>query len=162
MQNIALIAAIIIPAALLIVLRTNASIVFLSLCAGSLLVRFASNEANLVGAALGNQSAIVSQYFELALLLLPALMSAILLAKTVKGPKAIFNLMPAIAVGVVGVLLTVPLLPEGPQNAITSLEGWTIIDQSKEFIVIVGVVVSLAVLWFTQPRGHGKHKKHGH
>ncbi|MEO5627365.1 MAG: hypothetical protein ABIQ89_00550 [Candidatus Saccharimonadales bacterium] len=162
MQNIALILAIIIPAALLILLRTNAAIVFLSLCAGALLVKFAGNEASLVGSAIGNNSLVVSQYFEVALLLLPVLLSAILLRKSMSGPKGVLNLLPAVAVGLVGVLLAVPLLPSTPQNAITSLNGWSMLEQSKEIVVVAGALVSLIALWVTHPKGHGRHKRHGH
>jgi len=161
MQNIALIVAIAMPALLLLLLRTNAAIVFLSLCAGALLVQFAGNEANLVGSMLGNNRDVVSKYFELALLLLPVLISAILLRKSMAGPKGILNILPAIAVGVVGVLLAVPLLPPGPQSAITGLNGWTILERSKEIVVVVGVLVSLLALFLTHPHGR-KHKKHGH
>lgn len=160
MQNIALIIAVVVPIVLLLVFRTNAAVVFLSLCAGALAVQFVGNEANLVGSAIGNHSEAVSQYFELALLVLPALLSAIFLAKTMGGPKTVFNILPAIAVGVIGVLLAVPLLPNSLQTNITSLDGWTLLNQSKEFVVMAGIVASLVVLWITHPRHHGKHKKH--
>lgn len=160
MQNIALIAAIIVPVLLLLVLRTNAAIVFLSLCTGALAVQFIGNEANLVGSAIGNHSEAVSQYFELALLLLPMILAALFLRKTMGGSKTVFNVVPAIGVGLVGVLLAVPLLPSGVQGTITSLEGWTLLEQSKEFVVMVGIVGSLVVLLVTYPRSHGRHKKH--
>ncbi len=156
MQNIALLAAIVLPVVLLVLLRTNAAVVFLSLCAGALLVRFVGDEAGLVGAAIGNNSLVVSQYFQFALLLLPAALSAIILTKSMRGPKGFINVLPAIAVGLVGVLLAVPLLPFTPQHAITSLSGWEILDHNKQMVVIVSVVVSLLVLWFARPSGHKK------
>lgn len=160
MQNIALIVAVVVPIILLLALRTNAAIVFLSLCAGALAVQFVGNEAFLLGAAVGNHSDDVSQYFELALLLIPPVLSAIFLTKTMTGTKVFFNILPAVAVGVIGVLLAVPLLPGNLQSTITSLEGWALLNQSKEFVVLAGVVASLVVLWITHPRHRGKHKKH--
>lgn len=160
MQNIALIVAVVVPIVILLLLRTNAAIVFLSLCAGALAVQFIGNEAILVGSAVGNHSDAVSQYFELALLLLPAMLSALFLSKTMSGPRTVFNIFPAIAVGVIGVLLAVPLLPGNVQTTITNLDGWTVLNQSKEFVVLAGIVASLVVLWVTHPRGHGRHRKH--
>lgn len=162
MQNIILVLAIAIPVVLLILLRTSASIVFLSLCAGALLVTFVGPEAGLVGSAVGNNSRVVDQYSQVALLLLPAILSAIFLTKSMRGPKGILNILPAIAVGLVGVLLAVPLLPSGPQHAITNLHGWWLLDHNKQLIVIGSVMVSLIILWFARPGGHDKHKKHHH
>lgn len=162
MQNIALVIAIVVPVALILLLRTNAAVVFLSLCAGALLVQFAGNEAGLVGSALGNNSDVLNQYFKLALLLLPVVLSAIFLRKTMSGPKGVLNIVPALAVGIVGVLLAVPLLPEAPQNTITALNGWTMLEQSKEFVVVLGALASLMVLWLTHPRHHGRHKRRSH
>jgi len=125
-------------------------------------VKFVGNEAGLVGSAIGNNSNAVSQYFQLALLLLPAMLSAILMRKTLTGPKMVFNIAPAVAVGVVGVLLAVPLLPYGPQIAITSLNGWTLLDKSREIVVVAGVVISMTVLWVTAPRSHKSSKRHHH
>lgn len=163
MQNIALLLAIGVPVALIILMRTNAAMVFLSLCAGELLVRFAGNEAGLVGSAVGNNSDVVNQYFQVALLLLPAVLTCILMRKSVNGPKGILNILPALAVGVVGVLLAVPLLPDAPQKAITSLSGWSMLYDNREIIVIASVLVSLGSLWMSHPRtGHKSHKKHKH
>ncbi len=157
MQNIALLLAIIVPVALLILLRTNAAIVFLSLCAGYLLVNFVGDEAGLVGSMVGNNSLVVSQYFKVALLLLPALLSAIILTKSMRGPKGLLNVLPAIAVGLVGVLLAVPLLPSTPQHAISSVSGWAMLNDYKQLVIIASVVVSLVILWFARPSVHKKH-----
>jgi hypothetical protein len=162
MQNIALLLAIAIPVVLILLLRSNGAIVFLSLCAGALLVRFVGNEASLVGSAVGNNSSTVSQYFQLSLLLLPVVLSTIFMRKTMTGPKMLFNIPAALAVGAVGVLLAVPLLPAGPQATITGLNGWTLLQRSKEIVVIAGVVASLVVLWITTPRNQEAHKKHKH
>lgn len=159
MQNIILIAAIAIPVVLLVLLRTSASIVFLSLCAGALLVAFVGDEAGLVGSMVGNNSLVVSQYFKVALLLLPAVLSAIILTRSMRGPKGIINVLPAIAVGLVGVLLAVPLLPDTPQHAISNVSGWALLNDYKQLVVIASVLVSLIVLWFARPGGHKKHHR---
>jgi hypothetical protein len=159
MQNIALLAAIVVPVVLLVLLRTNAAVVFLSLCAGALLVTFVGNEAGLVGSAVGNNSLVVSQYAQVALLLIPAILSAIILTKSMRGPKGIINIVPAVAVGLVGVLLAVPLLPDRPQHAISGVSGWALLDHNKQIVVIASVLVSLVILWFAKP-SHHKRRHH--
>ena len=96
----------------------------------------------------------------MVLLLLPVVLSAIFLRKSMTGPKALINILPAIAVGVVGVLVAVPLLPGGVQATVTNLNGWKMLDQSQEFVVVVGVLVSLVVLWLTGRPSHKGRKKH--
>ncbi len=159
MQNIALLVAIAAPVLVVLLLRANAAVVFLSLCAGAVLVQFAGNEAGLVGSAIGNNSDVVNQYFQFALLVLPAVLSTIFTTKSMSGPKTFVNVLPAIALGIVGVILAVPLLPSGPQDTITSLSGWTLLMNSKEFVVVVGVFVSLASFWMAHPRHHRRRQR---
>jgi hypothetical protein len=160
LQNIVLIAAVAIPAVLLVLLRTNSAVVFFALCSGSLLVRFIGDDANLVGTVVGNNSHAVSQYAELVLLLLPAVVVAIILRKTVSTTKIAFNVLPAIAVGLVGVLLAVPLLPGGMQASVVNTEGWKLLEHSQELVLGASVLVSVVVLWITRSKLGGSGKKH--
>ena len=156
MQNLALIIAIAVPAVLIILLRSDAAVVFLSLCAGALLVRYAGSDASLAGSVIGNNSTVVSQYFELGLLVVPVLLSAVMLKKSMRGPKMILNILPAIGVGLVGVLLAVPLLPNGLSDTITKTSGWSLLYNNREVVVAASVLVSLVSLWLAHL---GKHKK---
>lgn len=159
LQNIAIIAAIAVPAVVLVLLRSNAAIAFLSLCAGSVLVRFVGHEANLAGTMFANTKA-VDPYMQVMLLVLPLVLVAIITRKTVPAAKLVVNIIPAIAVGLVGVLLAVPLLSGGAQSAITDTQGWKLLEASQEFVVAVSVAVSIIALWLTKPGHHGKKKKH--
>lgn len=161
-QNLVVLLAAGIPVLLLLWLRTNAAIVFLSLCAGSVLVKFVGDDASLVGAALGNNNQIVSQYAQLALLLIPVVLTALILRKSVTGPKGILNVLPAIGVGLVGVLLVVPLLPGGVQSSITATNGWKVLEHNRSIVVGASVFVSLLALWVSHRRGHHDKKKKHH
>lgn len=158
LQNALIIAAVAVPALLLVLLRTNAAIVFLSLCAGALLVQFVGLEADLVGTVMANNSA-VSQYSRLILLLLPVVLAIFMTRKTAPQSKVVFNALAAIAVGLVGALLVVPLLPGGAQQTITGTEGWKLLENSREFVVAASVGVSLLAMWIMLPR-HKDKKKH--
>lgn len=157
-QNAVLIAAIAIPALVLVLLRTNAAIAFLSLCAGTLLVHYVGNEASLAGIVMANNSQVVNQYAELVLLFLPVVVSTLLLRKSVSAAKTALNVIPAIAVGLVGTLVAVPLLPSAVQTAIIDTEGWKLLVRSQAIVMAASVLASLIVLWLTQPSGKG----HGH
>lgn len=159
-QNLALIIAVAIPVIIIVLLRANAAIIFLSLCAGALLVRFIGEDAGLVGSAIGNNSEALHQYFQIGLLLLPVILSTIFLRKSMRGPKGILNILPAVGVGLVGVLLAVPLLPANLQSSIISTQGWHLLQQSQGLVVAASVLISLVALWFSHHAPHGGRKHH--
>lgn len=161
MQNLALLLAVAIPATLLIILRTNAAIAFLSLCAGSVLVTYVGNEVGTVGAMINSNSNLVSEYLIIALFIVPVVLSAVLLGKSVYGPKNLLNVLPAIGVGLVGTLMIVPFLPMGLNDSIMKTDGWSVLHNNQSVIVLISVVISLVSLWMSRPKtGNGKKKHH--
>lgn len=161
MQNLALILAIAIPIVLVLLLRSNGPVVFLSLCVGALLVRFVGSDASLVGSALGNNASVASNYSQLGLLLIPPILSLLILRRSIRGPKALFNVLPAVAVGLVGVLLAVPLLPGGVQHSLTTTNGWSLLVHQQEIVVIASSLACLIVLWMAPHHAADKkHRKH--
>lgn len=158
-QNAVIIAAIAVPAVIVVLLRVNAAVAFFSLCAGSLLVRYVGHEANLAGSFFSNSTAL-DPYSKLFLLLLPLVLTIVIMRKTIPAHKLAFNIVPAVAIGLVGVLLAVPLLSGAAYDALTKTEGWHLLEASQEFVVIASVGVSLIALWLTKPLGHGNRKKH--
>lgn len=156
-QDFILLAAVITPVLLVLLLRANGAVVFLSLCAGALLTRFAGNDAGLVGSAFGTNTA---SYSMLGLLFAPAVLSLFFMRKSLRGPQVILNLLPSLAVGAVGLVLAVPLLPGGLRHTIVSTSSWSWVQHQQEVIVIVGVLVSLVVLWLSPNKAKhgGKHK----
>lgn len=161
MQNLALILAIVIPVVLILVLRSNGPVIFLSLCVGAVLVRFVGSDAGLLGSALGNNAKAASSYSQLGLLLVPPVLSLFFLRHSIRGTKIVFNILPAIAVGLVGVLLAVPLLPGGVQHNMTGSNGWSLLVHQQEIVVIASSLVCLIVLWLAPHRDTDKkHHKH--
>src|SRR6266849_4182234 len=94
-----------VPALLLMVLRINAAIVFLSLCLGDVLVQFTGKDAGSFVNLFSSSTA--SDYSaSIALLLLPAVFTMLVMIGTVRGHvRMVLNALPAVAVGVVGLLL---------------------------------------------------------
>lgn len=158
-QNVVIIAAIAVPAVIVVLMRANAAVAFFSLCAGALLVRYVGHEANLAGSIFSNSMAF-DPYTKIFLLVLPLILTVVIMHKTVPAHKTLFNVGPAVAVGLVGVLLAVPLLPWAAHEALTSTEGWRMLDAAQEFVVAASVGVSLFGLWLTKPLGRGGKKKH--
>lgn len=159
-------AIIAVPIILLTVLRINATLVFLSLCLGDVLVQFVAPDADSFFAMFSAHAAqaekLQGNNVSIGLLLLPALLTTIFMLKTVRGKfRLVLNLLPAIGVGLLGALLVVPLLPPGLSTNIVDSSLWTQVENLQNLIVGTSALVCLFVLWLQRPKtGEGKHGKH--
>lgn len=164
--TLALIVAV--PIVLLMLLRINAVLVFLSLCLGDVLVQFVAGDANTVFTQLHSSHVtplihISNDNVKLGLLLLPALLTAIFMIRTIQGAsRLLLNALPSAGVGLLGALLIVPLLPSGLSHNIIGSSLWLQVLRTQDLIVGASAVVCLLVLWLQRPKtGHGgKHRKH--
>ncbi len=148
------------PVVIIFLLRANAAVVFLALCAGSVLTQFVSGDSSSVFNSIIPASGTINfAIVQLSLLFAPAFFTALFMRKGVSGAKAMINLVPAAATGVVGALLAVPLLPGGIQHNIVATNVWSNIRQYQSVIVSAAVIVSVLSLWFNKPK-HDKKGKH--
>ncbi len=148
-----------VPFIALMALRINASLVFLALCLGNVLVQFvgpdaatilSSTTARTPGGVAPSQSII-----NLALLLLPVALTMVIMIHTVKGAKLAFNTLPALGVSVLAALLAVPLLSEELTGSITSLGLWDKLQSLETLILTATTLLCLLFLWMQRPK-----KKH--
>ncbi len=160
-----LIAALVaVPVLVLLVLRVNAAIVFLSLCLGSVLVRFVGNDTASFINLFSTRKIVMHYGAFIFLLLLPAVFTMIVMIGTVKGKfRALLNVLPAIAVGMVGLLLAEPYFTPGLRAAVTRTSAWHDVQKVNVLIVTASTVVSLLFLWLQRPKrsGHDEGGKHG-
>jgi hypothetical protein len=161
-------AIVIVPVLLLMFLRINAALVFLSLCLGDVLVQFVAPDANeflqLFSAHVPKNVDTGNDNIKILLLLLPVVLTAIFMIRTVRGKGRLFlNLLPALGVGMLGGLLIVPLLPAGLSHNIVNSDLWNQAQKAQDLIVGVSALICLFVLWLQRPKTgeekHGKHKK---
>jgi hypothetical protein len=161
-------AIVIVPAVLLMVLRINAALVFLSLCLGNVLVQFVASDASawLTTFSSSHTTTVVTTTngnIKIGLLLLPALLTAIFMIRTVSGnSRLLLNLLPSVGVGLLGALLVVPLLEPSISHDIIASSLWFQAQQAQNLIIGASAVVCLVILWMQRPKtGGGKHhRKH--
>lgn len=164
--SITLAAIVLVPVIILMLMRINASLVFLSLCLGNVLVQFvAKDTADFLTLHADQVSQKVSttgnNSIKLGLLLLPVVLTAIFMIRTVNGrSKLALNLLPAAGVGLLGGLLVVPLLPPGLSHNVVRSDLWTQVSRTQDLIVGASALVCLLVLWLQRPKTDGKHGKH--
>lgn len=153
------------PIVFMAVLRVNAAIVFLSLCLGSVLVQFAGNDAGSFVNLFSSSKSASSYGASIVLLLLPAVFTMIVMIGTVRGKfRTLLNLLPAAAVGVVGLLLAEPLFSSGLRGAVAGTQAWHNLQQLQALLVGASTIVSLLFLWLQRPgkSGHGDGKRGRH
>lgn len=147
------------PALLLMVLRVDAALVFLSACLGAVLLQLVGTDANdFFGMFL---PALAGNNLKLGMLLLPVVLTTIFMIRSLSGPKLAFNLLPALGTGFLLSLLIVPLLPGGESYALQHSNAWSQIQQLQALVVGASALICLLFLWTLRPHSsHNKHKKH--
>jgi hypothetical protein len=163
MTHLVILAALaVVPLLAILLLRVNGAITFMSLCLGSVLVTYTSSD---VTGVLGGFSASknLSQWAQVALLVMPFLLTVLFTRGSVKGAKSITNILPAAATGLLCALLVVPLLPAGLQGQLNTQTAWQQLNNAQTAIILGGALFSLMFLLFTHRRKHeeeGKKKHH--
>lgn len=157
-HHIELIIALVVPFAVLTILRINAAMVFLSLCLGYVLVELVANDANSLINFLAPNNSLSKTSWQLGMLFLPVVLTSIIMAFSIHGRlKSIFNIIPAAAFSVLAVLLAIPLFTPGLRYALESQEIWKQIHGAQALIVGAGALISMVFLW-TQRRQAKKHE----
>ena len=163
-HNLALLIALVVPLVLLVVLRVNASMVFLSLCLGEVLVLYVASQANeMIGLFAPHVSPFSTSSLQLALLLVPAVVTMVVTLFSVHGKaKNVINVLPAAAASALAVLLVVPLLTPGLRFALEEQTAWLYLSKSEAFVVAAGALISLLFLWSQRRHFKQPEKKHKH
>ena len=163
---ITLVAIIVVPIAVLMALRINATLVFLSLCLGSVLTQYVADDAGwvvtLASPSVPQAGSVTESTTKLVLLLLPVVLTAVFMIKTVHGRgRLLLNALPSAGVGFLGALLAVPFLPAGTAANLINSPLWQEVTKLQDLIVGGSALLCLFVLWLQRPKtGHAEHHKH--
>ena len=157
----------IVPLVLLMGLRINAALIFLSLCLGNVLVQFIGPDAGTLltsAAARAPGTTTPGQsYINLFLLLLPVALTMLIMIHSVKGrARLAFNLLPALGVSTLGVLLAVPLFSAGLTMSIMQLPLWRELENLQALILSLSTLLCLLFLWMQRPKAHADDKAAKH
>ncbi|MDZ7744625.1 MAG: hypothetical protein U5K77_02580 [Candidatus Saccharibacteria bacterium] len=154
---ILLIAMLVAPLLLGVFSRVATPHLFLSLLAGELLERYFKEDAELaLSTVVRNES--VLQWLGFAILVIPMVLTAIFLRRTIGKNKTLLHMLPLVITGVVFAAFALPLLPESVQAQVTSTHYGNMLNDSINFIVGVMIFLQLVALWLFN-RGSDKHGK---
>mgnify|MGYP000212142517 CR=1 FL=1 len=144
------------PLIITFLLKSNAALGFLSLCAGSVLVTYANsdikNGLQQIGAESLSNSAVA-----LGLLTIPLAVTLLLTRKSVANKsKLLFHAIPAACAGGLLALSAVPFLSDTVQADFASSELWLNLQKAQTLIIGAGAITSLALVWLGSLKRHGK------
>jgi hypothetical protein len=152
---------VVVPIVVLFVLRVNAALVFLSLCLGDILVQFVGKNAATIISNTGRNVQVTGTAIDLGLLVAPAVITTVLMVKTVNGHKKLLNLLPAAGTGLLTALLVVPLLSSNLANNILQSKPWHDIQSIQSGIVAASALICLFFLLLQRPK-HSSEKESKH
>ena len=150
--EIVLIALMVVPVAMVMVLRANATLVFLSLCLGAVVTQFLSRDVTDFAKMFFPQANLAPYELQILLTVAPALITAVLMLRSVKGVKYWLNILPAAAVGGLVPLLIVPLLPGFARQPLLNQPLWQGLSRAQDLIVGAGALISLLFLWIQRTK----------
>ena len=153
--------ALAVPLLILFVFRVDASLIYLTLCLGYVLVQFIVSDAiSLLTAFYPNANQIGESTLKLFLLLLPAVLTIIFMFHSVSGTKRVVNILPSIAVGLLLILLIQPQLPQNISQTLVSSSLWNEYQKFQTLIVGGGSLLCLFMVWTNRKpkHAHGKSK----
>jgi hypothetical protein len=160
-DNIVLLVALVLPIVAMTILRVNAVMVFLGLCLGEVLVTFVGDDSSVMLNLFSSQrpSELSQSTLRLALLLAPAILTAVFTLFSIKGRgRVLLNIVPAAGAAFLGLVLAVPELSPGARTSIQNGQTWQQLTQAQAMIIGVSALVSLLFFWL-QRRSGGHHSK---
>lgn len=162
-NDLVLIISMAVPALAIVLLRSNAAMVFLSLCLGAVLVDHVAPSADeLMHIISRSANEVSNSVVSLALLLAPAVVTSTVTLLSLHGRlRVACNVLPAIAASMLAGLLAIPVLPKHLSGPLQTGEAWHILSRSEALVVGAGALISLFFLW-SQRRNFKLHDKKHH
>ncbi len=151
---------VLVPFVLIMGLRSHGSIVFLSICLGSVLATLvAPDVTDVVSAVTRGNTLVTLQWTQVGLLTAPFVLATLFTRGAIRGGKQLLNGINAFASGTLFALLLTPYLSPAWQSGIRAQALWHQLDNLQTAILIMGAAISLLFLLMTRPH-HKIDKKH--
>lgn len=151
---------VLVPFVVIMALRSHGSIVFLSLCLGSVLATLvAPDVTNVVSAITRGNTVVTLQWSQIGLLAAPFVLATIFTKGAIRGGKQLLNGLNAFASGTLFALLLTPYLSSDWQSGIRALGLWRQLDNLQTAILIAGAGISLLFLLVTRPHHRADKKR---
>lgn len=143
-----------------LILRSSAVLIFFALCAGELLARLTAQDATQFLRGMPATDALpLFSIVQIALLLLPPIFILFGYKNSNKSSQVFFQILPAVASVIVGVMLIVSKLPYETKQLVESSSAYSYVSPYFSVAIAAGLLSSTLYLIAIAPKPH-KHKKH--
>lgn len=146
------------PVAITFILKSNAALSYMVLCASFVLITFGSADLNNLSGRLDLH--VDSSTLNLILLILPLLLTLLLARRAFSGHlKMSLHLLTSLCAGGLLALVSVPLLNASSRADFFNNWGWTNLQRIQTPVIAAGFILSIFLIWFGGFKRHGKHHK---
>jgi hypothetical protein len=160
MTDITLAVLILLPVALTLVLKSNASLALLALTAGYALQSFTSSDIT-TGLEMININGVTDVDVDLFLLIVPLLLTLFFTSRSWQGrSKMILNVLAATAAGAMLTIISLPFISSFIDMNLSTSAIWPILQHIKTPIIVFGITYSLVMIWLSKSPSHSKKHKH--
>jgi hypothetical protein len=149
-------------AALSLILRVNSIAIFLTLIAGALVSKLVYSDVTQIVNSIVNTGLPTSSIVQIFLLVIAPLVLLLGLRKSVTVGGVVFQVVPAIAAGVLLVYFVPPMLPYEAQNTVINSNIYGYVSPYFGLAAAAGLLASVLQLWAAKPKHHDKHGKKHH
>jgi hypothetical protein len=149
---------ILVPAVLTYFLKSNAALAFLALCGGFAVITLSGSDIqHLIGQT--KITSLTSNNVDLALLLIPLLFTLFFTFRSITSKsRRYFSILPALCAGGLLAIVAAPMFSSGLQTDITDSRFWHDLQNIQSYIVAIGLLASLALIWLGNSKRSKKHK----
>jgi hypothetical protein len=148
---------VLVPLAITFLLKSNAALAYLSLCASFVLITFASADIKDLTKSLSFQ--LNASTLNLIILILPVTLTLLLTRKTFSGSiKLVLHSVAALCAGALLALVSIPLLSLSTRQNFADSWGWINLQKIQTPVIAAGVILSLLLIWSAKHPHAKKHK----
>lgn len=142
-----------------IFLRSNAVLVFLSLCASEQLVNLVSKDVTeFVNSSITLDSYPTYSIVQIFLLLIAPIIILFVYRNSVKASKLFWQIIPAFSAAVMCFLMVIQKLPYDTKILIEQSSLYETVEPFFQVVLVSGIVTSIIFLIFNRPKIHKKDK----
>jgi len=157
MPDVILAILVLAPLAVTFLLKSNAALAFLALCASFVIISFSNIDIRDLTKNLSFQ--LDSSTFNLIILIAPFVLTLLARRKAFHGQvKTLMQYAAALCGGALLALVAIPLLNESTRLNFANNAAWNDLQKIQTPVVIAGTVISLLLVWFG--KSHTPAKKH--
>ncbi len=150
---------ILLPFILVILLRTNAAILFFVITGASTLQTYLDKDVTSFASSFLPGKNV--QTISMVLFIVPFFVAAIAFRRTVSKNMLILHLLLALTVGISLVFISPQFLPAAVVTTIRASKLFTLFEPYTSIVIAASFLASVVVLWFSHPK-HESAKKRGH